>query len=337
MQGPIVPAVPAARWKAKAQGLDLGKLKGSGPGGVVLLRDLQGAENAVPGDRLRVSPVAKKLAEALGLPLEALSKAGTRERIMLEDVIRAARDMAGAGESPEAPQPQPRSMPMDPMRKAIARRMSQSAQTAPHIHLFCDAEMDRLEQVKEELQPFVLEKEGVKLSINDLIIKATALTLRDFPLLNARLEGEQILVAPEINVGLAVAVPQGLIVPAIPKADKLGLGRLARLRAELVERARSGGLRLEELERGTFTISSLARYEILFFTAILNPPQSGLLTVGKTREELSLRDGRLTVRKVARVGLSADHRIVDGAMGAEFLKALKVRLERPAGFLTRLE
>lgn len=337
MENTIVPAVPAARWKARSEGVDLAAVRGSGPGGTVLLRDLQGTEKVTFRDKTKISPLARRLADALGVSLEGISKDGPEGRIMLEDVIRAAKAQAGVTEKVEETPIPPRSIPMDPMRKAIARRMSQSAQTAPHIHLFCDVEMERLEQVREELLPLVLEKEGVKLSINDLIIKATALTLREFPSLNARLEEEQIVVAPEINVGLAVALPQGLIVPAIPKADRLGLGRLARLRWELVERARSGGLRLEELERGTFTISSLARYEILFFTAILNPPQSGLLTVGKTREELSLRDGRVSVRKMARMGLSADHRIVDGAMGAEFLKALKGRLERPAGFLTQLD
>jgi pyruvate dehydrogenase E2 component (dihydrolipoamide acetyltransferase) len=337
MAGHIVPAVPAARWKAKTLGLDLSTLQGSGPGGIVLLRDLAKGGTESPGGSPRISPVARKLAEALGVPMGSLIRAGSGKRIMLEDVIRAAKGVAGANERTQEPLLQPLTIPMDPMRKAIARRMTQSAQTAPQIHLFCDIEMERLEQTREELLPLIQDREGVKLSINDLIIKATALTLREFPLLNARLDGEQILVSPEINVGLAVAVGQGLIVPAIPRADRLGLGQIAKLRSELVEKARKGGLKLEELERGTFTISSLAKYPILFFTAILNPPQSGLLTVGRTREELSLLEGRLILRRVARMGLSADHRIVDGATGSEFLQALKARLESPVGFLVGLD
>lgn len=337
MGNPIVPAVPAARWKAKIEGLDLSKVGGSGPGGVVLVRDLPVAGSKGLASSIKISPVARKLAEALGISLESLAQADPGKRIMLEDVIGAARGLTGAGDKAEGPLPQPGTVAMDPMRKAIARRMSQSAQTAPHIHLFSDIEMERLEQVREELLPLIQEKKGVKLSINDLIIKASALTLREFPLLNARLDGDQILVLPEINVGLAVAVGQGLIVPAIPRADKLGLGQIAKLRSELVERARKGGLKLEELERGTFTISSLAKYPIIFFTAILNPPQCGLLTVGRTREELGLREGRLIIKKIARVGLTADHRIVDGATGAEFLQALKTRLERPAGFLAQMD
>lgn len=338
MREPIVPAVPAARWKARTLGMDLGSVKGSGPGGVILLRDLPDLGSKSPSGLPRISPVARRLAEALGVPWESLAQArSANKRITLEDVIQAAGGLVAGGQRAQEALIQPRVVPMDSMRKAVARRMTQSAQTAPHIHLFCEMEMERLEQVKQELLPLIQDKEGVRLSINDLIIKATALTLKEFPLLNARLDGEQILVAQEINVGLAVAVGQGLIVPAISRADRLGLGRIAKLRSELVDRARRGTLKLEELERGTFTISSLARYPILFFTAILNPPQSGLLTVGRTREELTLREGRLILRKVAKMGLSADHRIVDGATGAEFLQALKARLERPASFLAQLE
>ncbi len=336
MQGPIVPAVPAARWKAKAQGVDLAQLKGSGPGGIVLLRDLPSETSQSSQGSWRISPVARKLAELLGISLESLARAGSTDRIMLEDVIRAAKGLAGQRDRAEEVLPQPRTIPLDPMRKAISRRMTQSAQTAPHIHLFCEVEMDRLEELREELLPLVLEKEGVKLSINDLIIKATALTLREFPMLNATLKEDEILVAPEINVGLAVALPHGLVVPAIPRADRLGLGQIARIRSDLVERARAGKLKLEEMERGSFTISSLARYQVVFFTAVLNPPQSGLLTVGSTREEPFLRQGKVAWRKVAQMGLSADHRIVDGAMGAQFLESLKARLERPAASLMHL-
>jgi pyruvate dehydrogenase E2 component (dihydrolipoamide acetyltransferase) len=334
MRDHIVPAVPAARWKARAQGMDLAVIKGSGPGGVVLLRDLKPERQVSKGETVRVSPLARKLAQALGVPLEGLCPSPASGRITLEDVIQAARGgLARRGS--DAPL-LGETIPMEPMRRAIARRMSQSAQTAPHIHLFADMEMDRLEQVREELGPAVQERVGVKLSINDLLIKATALTLREFPMLNASLQGDEILVAPRINVGLAVAVPQGLLVPAIPGADELGLGQIARIRCDLVDRARAGRLKLEEMERGTFTISSLARYEILFFTAILNPPQSGLLTVGRTHEEVVLRGGKVQSRRVARMGLSADHRIVDGAKGAEFLQALKARVERPASFLVEL-
>lgn len=336
MSDPIIPAVPAARWKARAQGVDLAAIRGSGPHGVVLPRDTEGIPPKGSGGSPVATPLARRLAEALGVSLESLTPKQGFGRIMLADVVQKARDLMGEGKEESRAPMLGKAIPMEPMRKAIARRMAQSARAAPHIHLFADVEMDRLEQLREELRPAVQERVGVALSINDLLIKATALTLLDFPMLNATLKEDEIVVAPEINVGLAVALPHGLVVPAIPRADQLGLGQIARMRCDLVERARAGRLKLEEMERGTFTISSLARYQLIFFTAVLNPPQSGLLTVGSTREELFLREGKVACRKVARVGLSADHRIVDGAMGAEFLQSLKARLERPASFLIHL-
>jgi len=149
-------------------------------------------------------------------------------------------------------------------------------------------------------------------------------------MLNAMVKGEEIFINPEINVGLAVAMEEGLVVPAIPQADRLGLGKIAQMRSVLIERARAGKLRLEEMERGTFTISSLAQFDITFFTAILNPPQSGILSVGKTTDQLALREGQVIVKKVAQFGLSVDHRIIDGAVAAAFLQSLKRRLENPS-------
>ena len=161
----------------------------------------------------------------------------------------------------------------------------------------------------------------------------TALTIRDYPLLNARLDRDQIVVLPEINVCLAVAISDGLIVPSIRNADKKSLGEIALLRKDLVDRARSGKLKLSELESGTFTISSLAQFDILFFTAILNPPQSGILTVGKTQDKPVVINGEIKIRPVAILGLSVDHRLIDGAVAAAFLQSLKERLEKPFFYL----
>jgi pyruvate dehydrogenase E2 component (dihydrolipoamide acetyltransferase) len=331
-----VRAVPAARWKARREGIDLFSVAGTGPGGTVLLRDVekQAASRGAPPpspqvDKILVSSLARKLAEKKGVALEAVEGSGTRGRIMMEDVARAAASPASA---PKEPPPSlfGRVLPMSQMRKVISKRMGQSAFTAPHIYFFADVEMDRLEGLRREILPEFESRFGVRLSLNDFLIKAAALTILDYPLLNGRIEDDAIHIMPDINVGLAVALPEGLIVPAVPRADQLGLGAIARLRADLVERARSGRLKLEEIERGTFTVSSLAQFEITFFTAILNPPQSGILSVGKTCEQLALREGQVIVKKVARLGLSVDHRIIDGAVAAAFLQALKGRLENPA-------
>jgi pyruvate dehydrogenase E2 component (dihydrolipoamide acetyltransferase) len=189
--------------------------------------------------------------------------------------------------------------------------------------------MGRLVQLRDEILPEFEAQFNVRLSINDLIIKGVGLTIREYPLLNASLEGEEIRVNSEINVGLAVALQEGLIVPAIPKADRLGLGEIARMRVDLVERARAGKLTMEEVERGTFTVSSLAQFDITFFTAILNPPQSGILSVGKLDERLYLFEGEVRMKEVSCFGLSVDHRIIDGAVAAAFLQDLKKRLENP--------
>jgi len=187
-------------------------------------------------------------------------------------------------------------------------------------------EIGRYHQVLPEFETRL----GVRPSVNDFLIKATALTIRDYPMLNATVKGEEIHIQPEINICLAVALPDGLITPAVANADTCGLAEIVRQRADLVRRARSGGLTAAELERGTFTISSLAQYDITFFTAILNPPQCGILSVGKTREHLYLRNGQVGSERITSLGLSVDHRIIDGTLAAEFLQTLKAYLEKPA-------
>ena len=326
-------AVPAARRIAGKEGLDLSLVRGSGPGGIILVRDIENfkitqkvAETKREAERIRASSLARKLAEKKGVSLEAIEGTGTRGRIMMGDVIKAV-------EKPVVPSKEKaifgQTIPMTQMRKVIARRMAQSAFTAPHIYFFNDVEMDKLNQFREEILPDFEKQFNLRISINDLLIKAVALTIREFPMLNAMVKGEEIYVMPDINVGLAVAMEEGLIVPAIPQADQLGLERIAQMRSDLVARARGGKLKLEEIERGTFTISNLAQFDITFFTAILNPPQSGILTIGKTCDHLALKDGQVIVKKVARFGLSVDHRIVDGAVAASFLQSLKNRLENP--------
>ena len=336
-QTEIARAVPAARWKAKEEGIDLSLVKGSGPGGVILPRDLEqfkitrsALETALKEEEFRASTLARKLAEREGVSLEGIEGTGTRGRIMMADVERAARKgvskpKIGAEEGSLFG----KAIPMTQMRKVIAKRMAQSAFTAPHIYFFTDVEMDGLVRLRDEILTDFEKAFGVRVSVNDFLIKAVARTIRDFPMLNGTIRGEEFFIHPDINVGLAVAMEEGLIVPALAQADRLGLGRIARMRSDLIERARTGRLKIEEIERGTFTISSLAQYEITFFTAILNPPQSGILSVGKTVERLALKEGEVISKKVARLGLSVDHRIIDGAVAAAFMQSLKKRLESP--------
>ena len=329
--GKIPRAVPAARWKAQREGIDLRKVTGSGPQGCILVRDLEDMEItkkfiASKEEEVRVSSLARKLAEKKGISLDAVEGTGTRGRIMMGDVMKV-------NERPAVPLERRlmfgQSYPVTQMRKMIAKRMVQSAFTAPHIYFFTDIDMGELNQLREKIHLDFERQFKIHISINDFIIKAVALNILEFPILNATLKSEEIYVMPEINIGLAVALEDGLIVPAIPKADQMGLGKIAQMRTDLVERARAGKLKLEEIERGTFTVSSLAQYDVVFFTAILNPPQSGILSIGKTCERLFLKEGRVVARQVARFGLSVDHRIVDGAAAAAFLHSLKNQLEHP--------
>ncbi len=311
--------MPAGRKLARDKGIDLNSLTGSGPDGVIMLRDVEAAE---AGTGARVSTLAGKLAEKEGTPLAEIAGTGVRGRVMRSDVERAAAQ----AKAPDFG----KIIPMDNIRQVIARRMSESAFTAPHIYFFTDVAMDPLLGFRKLVAADFEKKYGLKPSVNDFLIKAVALNILDFPLLNGQVKGQEIHIQPEINVGLAVAMKDGLIVPAIAEADRAGLADIANQRMDLVKRARIGKLTLAEMERGTFTISSLAQYDISYFTAILNPPQSGILSIGKTREELYLDKGEVKTRMIATFGLSVDHRIIDGAVAADFLQNLKWKLERPA-------
>jgi pyruvate dehydrogenase E2 component (dihydrolipoamide acetyltransferase) len=325
--GGVIRAMPAARWLARDKGMDLSAISGTGPGNVIVLRDvLETQERLVAEEPLRVSTLARRVAEKRGIPLAGIEGTGVRGRVMRADVEAAAE---GLKVVPAAAKMQlGQVIPMTSVRKTIASRLSQSALTAPHIYFFTDVQMDSLLTLRGEILEDFEGRFGLRPSINDFLIKAVAQTIRDFPMLNATLREDEIHILPEINIGVAVALTDGLIVPAIQRADELGLGDIARLRDDLISRARAGKLTIQEIERGTFTVSSLAQYDITCFTAILNPPQSGILSVGKTQEKLAMREDQVTVQRVCTLGLSVDHRIVDGAVAADFLQNLKWKIER---------
>jgi pyruvate dehydrogenase E2 component (dihydrolipoamide acetyltransferase) len=318
--GPIR-VVPAARRLARERGLELETVTGTGPEGVILVRDVEAAFAAPEEAAVRATFLARKVAGIEGVPLEGVQGTGVHGRVMRADVDRAMQEVA--------PPARGEVIPMSRMRKVIARRMSESYLAAPHIYFFTDVWMDPLLDFRKEIVSDFEEKFELRPSINDFLIKAVAMNLVDFPGLNAIVKGEEIHILPDINVCLAVALPEGLIVPAIARADKSGIAEICRQREDLVQRAKEGKLTMDEVERGTFTISSLAQYDITHFTAILNPPQSGILSVGKTREHLAMVHGEVRVKRVTTLGLGVDHRIIDGAVAADFLQSLKQKLERP--------
>lgn len=315
----LVRIIPVARRLAMEKGLDIANITATGPDGVILLRDV---ETALAETASKASTLAKRYAENKGVSLKGLDGSGIRGRIMRHDVQKTLKDKKTPALG--------KIIPMDSMRLAIARRMSESAFTAPHIYFFSDINLDPLLNFRNGILEEFKQQFGLRPSINDFLIKAVALNIADFPIMNATIRGEEIHIQPNINISLAVALPDGLIAPSIVNADKVGLAEIVLQRLDLVKRARVGNLTLDELERGTFTISSLAQYEITHFTAILNPPQSGILTVGKTKDELYLEEGQVKVRKIISLGLSVDHRIIDGVIAADFLQNLKRKMEKPA-------
>lgn len=325
--GPVK-VVPAARRLAREKNLDLQSVTPTGPDGVITHRDVVNAvAKREEAPTQRVSTLARRRAEAAGVSLEGVEGSGVRGRIMRADVEAALSRESAAGTDDTSVFGT--AIPMTGMRRAIARRLGQSAASAPHVAFYTDIRMDRLLSFRKRIVDDFETHCGLRPSVNDFLIKAIGLTIREFPLMNGFLEGDDIHIAPCINVGLAVAVPDGLVVPAVTDADRIGLAEIVRQRSDLVVRARAGRLVPEEMERGTFTISSLAGRDITFFTSILNPPQSGILSVPKTREELALKDGEVMVRRVASMGLTVDHRIIDGAVAADFLESFKRKLESP--------
>ena len=281
-------------------------------------------------ERTPVSPVARKMAKDQGVDLSLVKGSGRSGKIGKADVAKYIAGMKEAEAEVIAPATSAEIqeiIPMTAMRKAIAHRLSQSFREAPHINLVAEVDMSETIRLYERAKDKIRAKYGIKLSLNDIFIKVVAVTLRDHPLLNARLRGEQIEVLRDINIGLAVALDSGLIVPTVERADRKRLWQIAKDRLDLVERARQGRLSLQELERGTFTISNLGMYDVVSFTSIVNPPQSGILSIAKIMERPLVKGGEVVIRPVVEITLAVDHRIVDGAVGAEFLQDLKNALE----------
>ncbi len=330
-----VPRVtPLAERLAQAHGVDLSEVPGTGPGGRVTKADVeaylaqQKAEEA-PEGKVKAVPAARRLARELGVDLRTVEGTGPGGRIQSADVQRAAEAMRAPGEVP-ARWAIRRRVPLTGMRRAIAERMTRSVREAPQFTVSVDVDMGRALAVVEELSAWAEREEGVRVTLTALLIRACAWALRRHPALNATLEGEEILEWEAVNIGVAVAVPEGLVVPVVHGADRLGLLAIARALEEKIGRAREGRLRSEDLQGGTFTLSNLGMYGVDRFTAILNPPQAAILAVGRVAKRPVVGEGdRVEVRPMAALTLTADHRVVDGAQAARFLDDLRAALERP--------
>jgi pyruvate dehydrogenase E2 component (dihydrolipoamide acetyltransferase) len=303
-------ASPLARRMAQHAGLDLAAIRGSGPQGRIVKADIDAALSAargVPAAAASPRPVA-----APSVPPPATS-ALSKERVA-----------ALAGNPPYTERP------LNAMRRVIARRLTESKQTVPHFYLTIDCEIDALLKIRAELNG---KSETYRISVNDFVIRAAALALRQVPAANASWSDDAILLWDTADIAVAVALDDGLITPIVKAADRKGLAAIANETKDLVERARAGKLKLEEFQGGTFSISNLGMYGVRDFAAVINPPHGGILAVGAGEQRPVVKNGALAAATIMSCTLSCDHRAVDGAVGAQFLAAFKRLVEDPLTML----
>ena len=281
------------------------------------------AAPASEGVRLKASPLARKIAAEQGLDLSAVQGSGPGGRIIKRDLEGVAAGSAVAAVLPGAGFVD---VPLTQMRKTIARRLGESIGPIPTFYLTADIDMERTWDAREALK--ALGPDG-KVSFNDIILKATALALKAHPECNAWWQGDAIRQWHEVHLGMAVAVDEGLITPIIRHADQKSLREISAEAKALAGKARERKLMPEEYTGATFSVSNLGAFGIDHFTAIINPPEAGILAVGGISEQPVVVDGEITVGRRMRITMSCDHRVIDGAMGAVFLQTLRAKLENP--------
>ncbi len=338
--GQAAQAVPAAQ---TAQGAANGREKA--PSAPVAV-----AAAPSTGARLKASPLARKIAADRGLDLLAVTGTGPEGRIVLRDVEtaggkqQAAGGMASASSGAPSAAPTPSrpqvvspvaagaaftDVPLTQIRKTISKRLAQSIGPIPTFYLTAEADMTRAAEAREGLNAL---GEG-KVSFNDIVIKATALALRQHPACNAWWQEDRIRYWADVHVAMAVAVEDGLITPIIRHADRKTLREIGAEAKDLALRARERKLKPEEYTGGTFSVSNLGMFDIDEFTAIINPPEAGILAVGRIADQAVAHEGQLAIRKQLRLTMSCDHRVIDGATGAQFLRTLVRMLENPLGMV----
>ena len=287
------------------------------------------------GERVKASPLARRLAEEAGVDLQTIEGSGPGGRIVKKDV-EEAKEAAPAGappaRGPDVPEEEYEEVGLSQMRKTIAKRLTESIGPVPHFFLNIEVDMGRVLEARKTVNA-ALEAEGEKVSINDFVLKATAGALKRHPECNAAWHGDHIRRYNVVHLGVAVAVEDGLITPVVRNADRKGIVRIGREVKEMAGRAREKKLKPEEYTGATFSVSNLGMFGIHEFTAVINPPEAGILAVGGTEEVPVVEDGDVVIRHRMKVTMSCDHRVIDGATGARFLQTLKMMLEEPAAIL----
>lgn len=317
------PVSPRARKIAAERGIDAATLQGSGVGGRVMAADV--LAQATRAEDVRITPTARRMAANAGIDITAVQGTGIGGKITKDDISRAAAQPAptapaAAQAVPTAPAGGVTRVPLTPMRRIIAQRMSESKYSAPHYYITVEVDMANCRKFRAGLTTF-------KASFNDLVLFATARALREFPAVNARWAGDAIEQVADINLGVAVALPTGLIVPVIRQAQNLSLEGIAAAAKELATKAQTGKLLPDDYAGNTFTVSNLGPYGVDHFTAIINQPDSAIIAVGQIKDRVVVIDGAIHIRPIMKLTMSSDHRVIDGALAAQFMARLREILE----------
>jgi len=280
---------------------------------------------------IKSSPLARNIAKEHNIDLSMVTGTGPGGRITKEDVLQAVGEGKTVAAPPAREEPElaeEEVVPLSSMREVIAQRMMESFQT-PHFYLSAEVDTQELRKTRNRLIPIIESKTGIRLTLTDLIIKMAAKALEDNPSLNCSYVDGAVKLFKRIDIGLVTAVEGGLVVPVIRRADKKSLAEIAQARAELVQKARERTLSKEEMKGSTFTISNMGMFEIDQFSAILQPPEAAILAVGRIADKPVVQTGEILIRPMMTLTLSIDHRVLDGAMGAQFLQSLKNYIENP--------
>ncbi len=333
--GERVKISPIARKLCDELGIDPATVTGTGPGGRITREDVQKAAQAAPApaaaERVKISPVARKLCEEMGVDPASVTGTGPGGRVTRDDVLKAAE---AAKAAPAVPVGAGETIPLRGMRGRVAERMFQSWNTIPRVTEVMLVDMNATVTFRQAMLAQWEQQYGVRISLNDLITKAVAAALRRHPRLNATLVDQEVQLHESVNVGVAVNLDEGLIVPVIADADRKDLGQIARESRELAEKARAVPMRLspDEVSNGTFTITNLGTTGIELFTPIINPPQVAILGVGMVQRRPVVVGDALAIHPSVYLCLVFDHRAVDGVPAANFLQELQRLLEKPQEF-----
>lgn len=315
---------PRAKRLANEQGIPIDALagRGTGPDGRVVEKDVMAyIAEASEAARVKATPLAAKIAAEQGIDIREIVGTGPQGKVVRDDVLKAV--------SPKYPTMEGRSIPFAGMRKMVADNVARSAQTAPHVTLTAEVDMTEAVKVRKQILEEFERKYETRLTFTDLIVKAVARAILDHPIVNSSLQGNEIRIHGEVNIGVAVAIEGGLIVPVIRNADKKGLPEISGELKVLVDKGRNGTLSTDDITGGTFTITNLGAYGVDIFNPIITPGQSAILGVCRIVEKPVAYEGQVAIRSMMNLCLSFDHRVMDGAPAAQYLQRVKELLESP--------